>query len=291
MKKYFTLIELLVVIAIIAILAAMLLPALQKAKLKAEQSTCTSNMKQLGMTASNYASENEGNLPGQIPWAGPTGTTSGVPAYKPDSSGFVNAAQVSWDDLFALQIGVSLSNATILSHNLPTSNAQVKANMKQLEVFTCPSDPNGPVTSNNELKRSYRLNLYHVAAADEPLGMAAQNAIAVTLMSEPAGTTLLLESHSDTSNLLGRTRGSSGSLGTSYIGDKSPGWSAAWPQDAHVKIAWEIFAPTYGSARVRIMHGTKTVISANSLLHDGHVELLNETTLLNNDCFIMRYTK
>ena len=59
MKKQFTLIELLVVIAIIAVLAAMLLPALAKARDKAEHITCISNMKQMVLGQSMYADDNK----------------------------------------------------------------------------------------------------------------------------------------------------------------------------------------------------------------------------------------
>ncbi len=92
-KTGFTLIELLVVIAIIAILAAMLLPALARAKEQANRAGCTGNMRQWGLAQSMYLDDNRGVFP-----------LTKIVASSPYTPSGYNDKAPTWLDLTDIQV-------------------------------------------------------------------------------------------------------------------------------------------------------------------------------------------
>ncbi len=145
MKRNFTLIELLVVIAIIAILAAILLPALAKARNRAKDAQCLSNEKQIGTYMQIYADQNKGTLP--------------------KYNGLLAAGNLTWkypgkwqDGIHALATGQTLTNMMFYSADQG----------RPIGFLACPaqSQTTAPAASAFGVARHYGMNAFHSNTAD-----------------------------------------------------------------------------------------------------------------------------
>ena len=140
----FTLTELLIVVAVIALLAAMLLPAVGMVRNLAKSASCTNNLRQISLAVYGYAADNENIFP------------TGYAAQLASNIGYI-----SWDDQIStydgrdLVFGTSATSGVGMASNILANTVTDPKQIKAYAMYRCPAEPVGFAAVAVRYMRSY----------------------------------------------------------------------------------------------------------------------------------------
>lgn len=249
----FTLVELLVVIGIIAVLLAILVPAVLTARRAAYRIECASNMRQIGVAFFNYSVRHDGTLPY---------------GYLYGSEYGIGTFTVGWDDLISRDLGADLTGDEIAA-------PRVVRHIRAMDVLICPVDevPLHWTYQGYGWRRSYAM-VFAPRSVFDPIydGVAGGTSVNETLpvprkqicwrlnqIRQPSQVLMLVEKHFDM-NVIGNGVG----------GDMS------WPseQRLHLNDSFTMIDKLAPATREQMMQTPHGGGRWNYLFVDGHVEAL-----------------